>query len=50
MTSRLELVQGDLTQVKEIHAALERLPSLQRGTVVLHSERDLKVYQRAFGT
>lgn len=36
--------------LKEILAALERLPSLQRVTVVLHSERDLKVYQRALDT
>jgi O-acetyl-ADP-ribose deacetylase (regulator of RNase III) len=33
--------------LREIRAALERLPALQRVTVVLFSERDLEMYQRA---
>ncbi|WP_426749655.1 O-acetyl-ADP-ribose deacetylase [Myxococcus sp. Y35] len=33
--------------LREILAALKRMPSLQRVTVVLFSDRDLDVYQRA---
>ncbi|WP_434345857.1 O-acetyl-ADP-ribose deacetylase [Myxococcus virescens] len=33
--------------LREILAALQRMPTLQRVTVVLFSDRDLEVYQRA---
>lgn len=35
--------------LREIRAALARRPELERVTVVLFSERDLQVYQRALG-
>ncbi|GMT98447.1 O-acetyl-ADP-ribose deacetylase [Corallococcus caeni] len=35
--------------LREIRAALERRPELERVTVVLFSEKDLKVYQQALG-
>lgn len=35
--------------LREIRAALEKRPELERVTVVLFSERDLQVYQRALG-
>ncbi|RKH71816.1 O-acetyl-ADP-ribose deacetylase [Corallococcus aberystwythensis] len=35
--------------LREIRAALERRPELERVTVVLFSEADLKVYQQALG-
>jgi O-acetyl-ADP-ribose deacetylase (regulator of RNase III) len=35
--------------LREIRAALERRPELERVTVVLFSERDLQVYRRALG-
>jgi O-acetyl-ADP-ribose deacetylase (regulator of RNase III) len=33
--------------LREIHAALARLPQLERVTVVLFSSADLETYQRA---
>lgn len=44
---RFPIEKAATIALREIHAALERLPQLEKVTVVLFSSADLEVYQRA---